>query len=174
MLRRKIQIRRYPILCFLLEIFLLAHPPKGCASIGFLIADQILMLKCILNIFLHLHGHYIFPALIGRTHPVAADSHMGDLIGNFLLDMKHQLPVKGIHLMRSHLLHSGKILAAGKLSSLQLLWLLKDLPCLSRQDLLAIMQQRQLAAELVRLIPAVGNHDHVTLIVLQEILHIPL
>ena len=91
---------------------------------------------------------------------------MGNILCHFLLRTKQQLPIQGIKLMTAHLLDSRKILASSKLGSLQILWILENLPGLTREDFFSIVQQSQLAAKLVRFVPAVGHHDHITLIIL--------
>ena len=105
---------------------------------------------------------------------MAADPYMGNILIYIFFGMELHFPVRRIDLVRSQPLRSGKILTAGKLCCLQKSRSLKQLLCLPCHKDSAFMYNGKLPAEFIGLISAVCHKDHISRIVLEEILHLPL
>ena len=119
------------------------------------------MFKGRFNIFHNFHFHVVLSAFRCTFHPVTADSHMRNIIRHHIFGLQHQIPVHCINVVFSHLLYSRKVFTSGQSGCLQNTRSFKEFLGFSCSKCLTAVQNCQMSAELVSLITAVSDQNHI-------------
>ena len=123
-------------------------------------------------VILNFEGNSILARGIGRLHPVPSDSYMRNVIRDFLGGVEFETPIQSLDLVSPQLTSPGIVFAAGEAGYFEEAWLLEEVPGVSEGQGSAVFEEHEFFAEAESFVTAMCYHDHVALVLFEEVFHV--